>query len=487
MANINAATGTVVVAGTTGDDAVTLLVDAIGANSIDGNGGADTLVLNNAADTFVAQAGGTLAYDDATDTWTVSGASLTEGFTTVTLADGVTIEAGVASEGIIQPTAVNSGAAATLTTINSYDWDGAASSVNAFTAASIVSVDGQDVATVGSNFVNADGAFSVNSAAQTVTFTANTAAIAAQGNVGDDASFSYEVVVANAAGTETRTVTVTYEATIPFTTGDDTWNASGTGATASVDETSDFGGEDAGNDTFNGNDEANTITAGDGNDTVIGGNGNDILAGGDGVNVIRGGNGNDTITNGNDDGSTLGGGAGADNITGGTGDDLIFGGNGDDTNLDGGAGNDAINGGAGEDTLIGGADNDTLKGGDGDDDLTGDAGNDELRGGAGEDTVDGGAGADMIYTSLGGDNLTGGADDDTFVLKAGTGATTITDFGTGADKLNVEELGYNDLADVLAVAYQTNAGVVIAIDADTTVTLTGQTLGALDAADFDFA
>ncbi|UWS10152.1 hypothetical protein [Phaeobacter inhibens] len=71
MANINAATGTVVVAGTTGDDAVTLLVDAIGANSIDGNGGADTLVLNNAADTFVAQAGGTLAYDDATDTWTV--------------------------------------------------------------------------------------------------------------------------------------------------------------------------------------------------------------------------------------------------------------------------------------------------------------------------------------------------------------------------------------------------------------------------------
>lgn len=93
----------------------------------------------------------------------------------------------------------------------------------------------------------------------------------------------------------------------------------------------------------------------------------------------------------------------------------------------------------------------------------------------------------MIYTSLGGDNLTGGAGDDTFILKAGTGATTITDFGTGANKMNVEELGYNDLNDVLAVAYETNAGVVIAIDADTTVTLTGETLTGLSAADFDFA
>lgn len=482
MANINAATGTVVVAGTTGDDAITLLVDAIGANSIDGNGGADTLVLNNAADTFVAQAGAGLAYDEATDTWTVSTASLTEGFTSVTLADGVTVEAGVASEGIIQPTAVNSGAAATLTTINSYDWDGAASSVNAFTAASIVSVDGQDIATVGANFVNADGAFTVNSGAQTVTFTANTAAIAAQGNVGDDASFSYEVVVANAAGTETRTVTVTYEATIPFTTGDDTWNASE--GSKDIDETATT---DEGNDTFNGDDQDNDIEAGEGNDTIIGGNGDDTLEGGDGVNVIRGGNGDDVITNGDDDGSILGGGAGADDITGGTGADMIFGGNGDDGNLDGGAGNDVINGGAGDDTLVGGAGDDTLKGGDGDDVIGAASGSNELRGGAGEDTVTGGTGADMIYTSLGGDNLTGGAGDDTFVLKAGTGATTITDFGTGADKLNVEELGYNDLADVLAVAYETNAGVVIAIDADTTVTLTGETLGGLAAADFDFA
>ncbi|MFV1462742.1 calcium-binding protein [Phaeobacter sp. JH57H2] len=479
MANINAATTVAVVAGTTSDDAITL-TDAIATNgAIDGNGGADTLVLNNAADTFVALAAG-LTYTEATDTWAVSAQALTEGFTSVTLSDGVTVEAGVASEGIIQPTAVNSGAAATLTTINSYDWDGAAAAVNAFTAASIVSVDGQDIATVGSNFVNADGAFSVNSGAQTVTFTANTAAIAAQGNVGDDASFSYEVVVANAAGTETRTVTVTYEATIPFTTGDDTWNASA--GAANIDET---GTTDEGNDTFNGDDQGNDITAGLGNDTLIGGNGDDTLDGGDGVNVIRGGNGDDQISNGNDDGSILGGGAGADTITGGSGADIIFGGNGDD-NLDGSAGNDVINGGAGEDTLVGDDGNDTLRGGDGDDNLQGGNGVDELRGGAGDDVVNGGAGADMMYVSLGNDTMDGGADDDTFILRDDSGATLINGFTTG-DKLNVEGLGYNDLADVLAIAYQTSAGVVLDIDADTTVTLAGLTLGDLDASDFDFA
>ncbi|MFV1601794.1 MULTISPECIES: calcium-binding protein [Phaeobacter] len=486
MANINAAAGVTVVAGSTSDDTITL-TDAIGANSIDGNGGADTLTLNNAADTFVAQVA-TLAYDEANDTWTVAGASLTEGFTSVTLADGVTIEAGVASEGIIQPASVNSGAAATLTTINSYDWDGADAAVNAFTAASIVSVDGQNIATVGSNFVNADGAFTVNSGAQTVTFTANTAAIAAQGNVGDDASFSYEVVVANAAGTETRTVTVTYTAEIPFTTGDDTWEA-GTGAAANVDENSDFGGEDLGNDTFNGNDEDNTITAGLGNDTLIGGNGDDVLDGGAGSNVIRGGNGTDTIivTGATaTDANTLGGGAGADNITGGAGADTLFGGNGDDTNLDGGAGNDVINGGAGEDTLVGNTGDDELRGGDGDDNLDGGAGADELRGGAGDDVVNGGAGSDMMYVSLGNDTMDGGADDDTFILRDDSGATLINNFTTG-DKLNVEGLGYNDLADVLAIAYQTSAGVVLDIDADTTVTLASLTLADLDASDFDFA
>ncbi|UTS82945.1 calcium-binding protein [Phaeobacter piscinae] len=489
MANINVATGDTFVAGTTGDDAVSL-TDAVtfaAASTLEGNGGADTLTLEgNALAALMAGANAEVSYDADTDTWTLDddttagfAVSLTEGFTSVTFSDGATIEAGVASTGVINPAAGDAdGTPLALASTTSYDWDGEATTTTTFTATSIVSVDGQDVATVGNNFTNTDGAFTVDGT--NLEFTANTAAIAAQGNVGDEATFSYVVVLSD--GTNTQTVTVTFEETIPFTTGDDTWNAA-EGA-KDIDETAST---DAGNDTFNGDDQDNDIEAGDGNDTVIGGNGDDTLEGGDGVNVIRGGNGDDEITNGDDDGSTLGGGAGADDITGGTGADTIFGGNGDDGNLDGDAGDDVINGGDGEDTLIGGAGDDTLKGGDGDDDLTGDAGNDELRGGAGADTVDGGAGDDMIYSSLGGDELTGGAGNDTFVLKAGTGDTTITDFGTGANKLNVEELGYNDLDDVLAVAYETSNGVTIAIDADTTVTLTGETLTGLAAADFDFA
>ncbi|APG49352.1 calcium-binding protein [Phaeobacter porticola] len=492
MANINVPTGETFVAGSTGDDAVSL-TDAVtfaAASTLDGNGGADTLTLeDNALAALMAGANAEVSYDADTDTWTLDddttagfAASLTEGFTSVTFSDGATIEAGVASTGVINPAAGDAdGTPLALATTTSYDWDGEATTTTDFTATSIVSVDGQDVATVGNNFTNTDGAFSVSGTG--LAFTANTAAIAAQGNVGEDATFSYVVVLSD--GTNTQTVTVTFEETIPFTTGDDSWTA--TEGSADVDETNDFGSEDAGNDTFNGDDQDNTLIAGAGNDTLIGGNGNDDLNGGDDVNVLRGGNGNDTLTAGDDDGNILGGGAGADEITGGAGADMIFGGNGDDGTLDGLGGNDIINGGDGDDNLDGGADNDTLKGGDGDDDLRGGTGDDELRGGAGEDSITGGDGADMIYTSLGGDELTGGNDDDTFVLKAGTGATTITDFGTDADKLNVEELGYNDLDDVLAVAYETSEGVTIAIDADTTVTLTGVALGDLAAADFDFA
>ncbi|UWR47352.1 calcium-binding protein (plasmid) [Phaeobacter inhibens] len=491
MANINVPTGETFVAGSTGDDAVSLTdaLDFATGEDFDGNGGADTLTLNNnALAALLGGANADLAYDADSDTWTIDDdttggddVQLTEGFTSVTFSDGVTIEAGVASSGAINPAAGDAdGTPLALASTTNYDWDGEAVTSTTFTATSIVSVDGQDVATVGNNFTNTDGAFTVDGT--NLEFTANTAAIAAQGNVGEDASFSYVVVLSD--GTNTQTVTVTFEETIPFTTGNDTWNA--TADTADVDETSDFGGVDAGNDTFNGDDQDNTITAGDGDDTVIGGNGDDVLEGGDGANVLRGGNGDDTLTSGDDDGNILGGGAGADDITGGAGADTLFGGNGDDGNLDGGDGDDVVNGGAGDDTLLGNTGNDTLRGGDGDDDLDGGAGADELRGGAGDDSVNGGAGADMMYVSLGDDTLDGGADDDTFILRDDSGATTIENFTTG-DKLNVEGLGYNDLADVLAVAYETSEGVTLAIDADTTVLLDGLSLTDLDASDFDFA
>ncbi|NKX71067.1 calcium-binding protein [Rhodobacteraceae bacterium R_SAG1] len=490
MANINIANSVDFVAGTTSDDTVTL-TDALSAslvgNTATGNGGSDAIVLNS--NDLLSLNG--LTYNSDTDTWTLGADTLTNGFVSLTSSEGVSLTSAAEAAGSIG-TVTNTLSSSFIGTEDlsddaiDYDWStsGAVSTLTAATNATmtqIVSVGGQAIATVGNNFLVDNGAFIVDGT--DLTFTASTAAVTAQGNVGDTASFEFEVVLANADGSETRTVTVTYEVEIPFTAGNDI--AIGDDDANTIDATTVPGG----NDSISGGEGNDTLTGADGNDTLMGQNGDDVLVGGNGDNFLRGGNGDDDLTGG-DDADDLGGGAGEDTINGGQGNDTLFGGGAND-DLDGGDGDDAVNGGAGDDALLGGAGNDTLKGGDGDDNLSGDAGNDELRGGAGEDTVDGGAGADMIYTSLGGDNLTGGAGNDTFVLKAGTGNTTITDF-RGAlddenDKLNVEELGYNDLADVLAVAYETDAGVVIGVDADTTVTLTGETLAGLSAADFDFA
>ena len=83
-------------------------------------------------------------------------------------------------------------------------------------------------------------------------------------------------------------------------------------------------------------------------------------------------------------------------------------------------GNDVLYGGAGDDTLDGGAGNDHLKGG---------AGNDHLKGGAGNDTLTGGEGADVFSWTLA----------DTTPDKGGF-VDLITDFGNGADVLNIGDL-----------------------------------------------
>ncbi|MBQ4809480.1 calcium-binding protein [Phaeobacter sp. HS012] len=499
-------------AGTTSDDAIVVeraldVTAAGGTDSFDGNGGTDTLTLEENTLASYLGADGAVTFDAGTNNgeWSLDtddtdallvAVTANNGVSSITFADGVTLVGGTAAAGVIDQAGVT-GDTFDLDDVVSYDWTGTALSGESVTTGAttrtIVSADGVNVA-AGGVFVNADGAFEVDQTDGTIEFTPSTTALAASGgNVGDVVSFSYDIVV-DIDGTQS-THTVTFDTTLDFSAGNDTWNAAD-----DADGDAD-GSADGGNDTYNGDDRANDITAGAGNDTIKGENENDTIEGGAGDDVIRGGNGDDEITVSTasaDDSNTLGGGAGNDDITGGIGADTIFGGNGDDSNLDGGLGNDVINGGNGDDTLVGGAGDDELRGGDGADDLSGDAGADELRGGAGTDTVDGGAGADMIYTSLGGDELTGGADDDVFVLKAGTGNTTITDFGDSGDndKLNVSELGFGDLNDVLAVAYEidtdptTNPGgesVVIAIDADTTVTLTGVAIGDLTAADFDFA
>lgn len=526
MANINIAAGQTFVGGTTGDDTVTL-TDALGFTAtLDGNGGSDALVLNSAnivTEGLVALLTGSdkeVSYDATAGTWTidddtndVAAATLTDGFSSVTFADGITLEAGVASSGTI-PTApatadgVAAGTGAVLTNLTDYNWTGSAASTTAFVADRIVSVDGISVADAGSAFTNASGAFVVDSANETVTFTPNAAAVSAQGNVGETASFSFDVVVGNAGG-DTRTVTVKWEAPITYSNGDDVF----VGAAGSAHTAQDgLAGNDALtgaelNDGLTGGEGNDTLTGNAGNDTLIGGAGDDELNGGDGIdilneasdtgptagnNILRGDAGNDTITGG-DGNDILRGGGDSDSIAGGNGNDTIFAGNGDDSiggGVQGGNGEDMINGGAGNDLLAGDAGNDELRGGDGNDTLNGGADNDILRGGEGADSLSGGAGKDFLYTSKGdGDILNGGSGSDTFVLKAGTGTTTIQDFMVGDDKMDVSALGYSNVSDFLANAYEVGgagAGVVLEIDAETTVTLSSVTLASLGELDFIF-
>ncbi|SCZ71919.1 Hemolysin-type calcium-binding repeat-containing protein [Epibacterium ulvae] len=490
MATINVPTGEVFEFGTTSDDTITITdaLDYATGEDLDGNGGEDSLTLEGSdLATLLTGANASVAFDADTGVWvldddTTGGddATISNGIQSITFNDGATLVGGTASSGFLNPGSVNAdGTTLALATINTYEFDGAALTADTFTATSIVSVDGQEIATAGSNFTNTDGAFTITGATG-LQFVANTAAIAALGNVGDAVTFSYEVVLADTDG-NTQTVTVTFDATVPFTTGDDEAFADAAGE--AIDETAT---EAAGDDTFNGAEGNDTLTAGAGNDTLLGANGDDVLVGGADDDFLRGGNGADTISAASGE-NNLGGGAGIDSITGGSDDDTIFGGVGDDVLLDGGAGNDVINGGSGADTLTGSAGDDTLRGGDGDDVLNGTSGSNELRGGAGDDTVNGGTGNDQIFVSLGDDSLTGGTGDDTFVLRDDSGTTTIADFGTGDDQLDVSGIGLADLDAVLAIAFETDAGVTIAIDEDTSVVLTGLNLADLSNADFDFA
>lgn len=96
-------------------------------------------------------------------------------------------------------------------------------------------------------------------------------------------------------------------------------------------------------------------------------------------------------------------------------------------NLFGTAGGDVIDGLGGDDLIEGRAGGDVIRGGAGDDDIWGDyRGKSGATGG--NDTLDGGAGDDGIN---------GGGGDDRFVFAPGFGRDTITDFGNGADTLDL--------------------------------------------------
>lgn len=264
------------------------------------------------------------------------------------------------------------------------------------------------------------------------------------------------------------------------------------GDLAMGDETDNIliGGDDfdilrglGGNDTLDGGAGDDLIDGGDGDDLIIASAGSDKIDGGAGIDTIDfsgsvGGfmvfDGSVSVSNGSlhtfTDIERIIGSESADNVESWAGlsgltdeptdpnyyGGIYFDGRGGDDYAVGGLGADTLLGGNGDDwlsgtdyadtfeTVIGAGDtidgedgNDRLEGSGHADTLLGGAGDDVLLGNAGADTIDGGAGADTILAGLGDDVITGGEGADWFIFETGDGNDVVTDFGNGADKVDI--------------------------------------------------
>jgi Ca2+-binding RTX toxin-like protein len=181
-----------------------------------------------------------------------------------------------------------------------------------------------------------------------------------------------------------------------------------------------------GDDTIDGAGGDDFIIARGGVDSVNGGEGDDTVKGGDGDDIVNGGNGSDGLFGGPDE-DILNGEAGADFLEGGLGGDTMFGGTEGDVLSDLFGGDDLLEGGDGNDTLLAGAGDDIVRG-DGGADLLLDTGlikasvivnavdpefllfspgggNDDMDGGEGDDTINGGPGDDVLKGSAGNDMI----------------------------------------------------------------------------------
>jgi Ca2+-binding RTX toxin-like protein len=239
----------------------------------------------------------------------------------------------------------------------------------------------------------------------------------------------------------------------------------------------------AGADTLNGGPGLDQLVGGTGNDLYVLGSEADVVveAPGEGVDTVTtslsytlganvenltltgsaaiSGTGNElaNILTGNSAANTLTGGDGADTLIGGAGIDRLVGGLGNDTYVLASDGDVVVElAGQGVDTVTtnlnyslgANVDNLTLTGtlaayGYGNDlanIITGNDAANRLEGRGGVDTLSGAGGADTLVGGLGDDRLTGGAGGDTFIFNKGDGHDVITDFGNGADVLNVSSL-----------------------------------------------
>jgi Ca2+-binding RTX toxin-like protein len=124
-----------------------------------------------------------------------------------------------------------------------------------------------------------------------------------------------------------------------------------------------------------------------------------------------------------------------------------------------------------------------------DDKITGDAGDNRLTGNAGNDTLSGMGGIDYLFGGLGNDAMTGGTEADVFVIEAGFGDDTISDFWAGAsrtDRVWLKGLGMDDFDDVLANLADSAAGAVLTVAGHGAITFAGVAVAQFSADDFLF-
>lgn len=218
------------------------------------------------------------------------------------------------------------------------------------------------------------------------------------------------------------------------------------------------------------------------------------------------GNGLDNLLQGGDGRDRLNGRAGNDVLTGGAGNDILVGGAGADVNVGGLGARDAIDysrstaavalslelgegwqGDAADDVFV---DIEYVYGSRYDDVIAGDGEINRLIGNAGNDAIDAGGGNDYILGGTGDDTMTGGDGNDVFVIEAGFGNDTITDFAAGmglGDRIWLQGVGFDDFLDVAANAADTVAGVVVSVAGHGSITLANLTLAQLAADDFLFS
>ncbi|MCS3758313.1 VCBS domain-containing protein [Bradyrhizobium centrosematis] len=125
------------------------------------------------------------------------------------------------------------------------------------------------------------------------------------------------------------------------------------------------------------------------------------------------------------------------NVYGTPGSETIAGGGDTGQIIYAGASSDTVNGTGKADVLYGGSGDDTIKGNDGDDVIYGGSGSDTINGNNGNDVITGGFGADQLTGSNGNDRFA-------YLFVADSNANqydTITDFASGADKIDLTAFG----------------------------------------------